>query len=77
MGLFWPAHPKVTPNTVERLGRVVHWITIVLGIGFLGLVLTASGNMGAAAGPFLLFGVVLACGAVLLGRALRYILAGE
>lgn len=74
MGFFWPRYEVAEPTASARLGRVAHWIGLIIGAPFL-LFLTApfwEGNDPALA-LFALGGAVPA----LIGRGLRYVLANE
>jgi hypothetical protein len=73
---FWPATFKAQPSGVARFGRVLHWLfamgaaAFVIG-GVYTLFATYDTNTGLA---LIAFGGGIC---FLIGRALRYILAGE
>lgn len=60
-----------------RIGRVVHWTTI--GVALFGLPVSLYGMMQAEEGePLAFFAVVFMWAAlIMIGRAIRYILANE
>jgi hypothetical protein len=75
MGLFWPDASDYAPSMVQRMGRVLHWFftamaALSLGIGvFVWLQIHDGGTI--------LAGGIIAMVLLLIGRAVRYILAGE
>lgn len=78
MGLFWPAQRKAQPSAIERLGRVLHWLAVIIGvaisgIAFWGMIATPSPN----AQVLFLVALIFAIAVSLAGRALRYIFSGE
>lgn len=77
MGMFWPLHVKADPNIVTRLGRVLHWAiaVIAIGVSLFGLATTIlNGDFGRVG---FWGGVVVLLITLLIGRGVRYILAGE
>ncbi len=84
MSFFWPTNLKADPGALARLGRVLHWIALILAAGLI----WAGWSVGVshleyelltwtwimrAMGPWLVGAVLVAQ----LGRGLRYIFAGE
>lgn len=76
MNFFWPTNIKPSPSGIARLGRVVHWLFAMGAVAFaIGSVFAFFGSAGVVTALLLLFVGGGAC--LLVGRALRYILAGE
>lgn len=78
MGFFWPKAVKVDIGPLGRLGRVVHWASMVLALGWLALgwsMIASDPDGQYAPVEWILVGLAGAsyCG----GRGLRYVLAGE
>jgi len=76
MSFFWPAALNPDPGVLGRLGRVLHWIGLLIGFPALAGAVAAYNNPGGGPVVTVLFGSV---GAVLImaGRGLRYVLADE
>jgi hypothetical protein len=72
LNFFWPTAPVYDPGILGRLGRLVHWLAILLWIALLAFALfgLTSTDSRFAWG---LIGVAVA----LAGRGLRYVMAGE
>ena len=68
--IVWPMHPKLDPNGVQRLARVLHWVFVGGAMICVSVGASAGRYDGAA---FLVRAVILP----VFGRALRYIMAGE
>jgi hypothetical protein len=68
-------HATTAPGAIARLGYVLNWAGIAVGIGFGGFIAIALSPMGG--GWQLVFGAAgfLCCYAI--GRGFRYILAGR
>lgn len=84
MSFFWPTNIKPAPGAVARLGRVLHWISLLLAIAALVTgVVSVQSQASYQVLSFHLFwntmGPVFmaAVGIALFGRGLRYILSGE
>jgi anti-sigma factor RsiW len=65
--IFWPTRLKIAPNLFGRIGRVLHWAAIVIGIAAAGAI--SQGMPATFAAIFIAFAMT--------GRAIRYILSGE
>lgn len=73
---FWPQRLKTETSPLVRLGRVGHWTFVgfaILWAAILVLMTAEDGYEPGATG--ILLSIVAAC--LLVGRAIRYVLAGE
>ena len=65
--VIWPARLKNPPKLFGRLGRVIHWASVALGV-----VIGGSINEGSIGAGLLLFALC-----AMIGRGIRYILSAE
>jgi hypothetical protein len=71
----WPRDIKPDPNTLNRLGRVLHWAFVAFAaVSFLG---GCALSLSAISEAPLWFGMIFGAALLLIGRALRYICSGE
>jgi hypothetical protein len=95
MSLFWPARSKAETTVLVRLGRVLHWVSVLMAVAIILLGPFARGQRAPCYphgqwdicppppswfeewGAPILFAFAVGAVVVLIGRALRYILAGE
>lgn len=80
MNWLWPKLIRAETNTSIRVGRVLHWIGLLIGCAIaafcmVGIVADGLSGPGVVSGSAFFFSVAAAF--VLGGRALRYILADE
>lgn len=77
MNFFWPAALNPDSSTGARLGRVLHWGALLIGLtpaGIACVIFLSDGDFELAAALFVgIWAVVLA----LIGRGPRYILSAE
>lgn len=96
---FWPTEIKSQTTALVRLGRVLHWLSLVVSAGLVILAFVARGERAPCGeqGPWCDYGGCLPCphltffdewggaifsaafalGVALVGRAFRYVFAGE
>lgn len=77
MSLFWPAKRKADTNVIARLGRVGHWLGILIAaltaIAAVVSLTTSTAQDGVVLVILAAFGSI----AYFVGRAFRYILSNE
>lgn len=76
MNAIWPQSQRADTNGVIRLGRVLHWFFALVAAAFVigGVVWVSSGSsLDAVLG----LNGTAALVSLLIGRALRYVFAGE
>lgn len=79
MNWLWPNQPHDETTAAIRIGRVIHWVCIILAlaVAIFGLLVLLQTPIGPAFFANLLPTVVGSLGLALVGRALRFILANE
>jgi hypothetical protein len=76
MSFFWPMKPKTDPGVLGRLGRLLHWIFLACAAFLIGLNAypwLAGTDTSGEAPVWTILGAII----FLLGRGVRYVLAGE
>ena len=76
---LWPQRPHNDTTTAIRIGRVIHWVCIILAlaVAIFGALVLLQTPIGPAFVVNLLPTVVGSLGLALVGRALRWIIANE
>jgi hypothetical protein len=79
VGLLWPGHAKPEPTFSGRLGRLLHWVSLGLAAMWTVMATVIALEDGASANNAvsLIACLGLAALAAIIGRGLRYLVAGE
>ncbi len=72
MNFFWPTKPSTSPGLIGRLGRFAHWVGLAVAVTVAATGLALGREESSA---YWLLAVALI--PAQLGRAVRYVLAGE
>ena len=77
--IFWPTTPNPNPTAITRLGRVLHWIAVVIAALFIVLIIGIATNGDSIMSNLTGYVICLFWAGVFAmgGRGLRYILSGE
>jgi hypothetical protein len=78
VSFIWPTTRNPDPGAIGRLGRVLHWVGLILGLAIFGLCVAWAADDGPDQyAPLMIAGAVFLAALALAGRGLRYILAAE
>lgn len=80
MNWLWPKAPRKDSNIVIRAGRLTHWLFVAAAVyamifGWVAMYTEAGEN--ASIYSAVVTGLIMAVPLLLIGRGLRYLLAGE